>query len=183
MDILTPYALSFVVHQIKLADKVKIKSEVEGSFEIESTTQCSVIPTCFECNCSFRKTMQLPCRHIFAIRKRCEIPMFDPSLCPARWTFQYYKSSNRVLCDNALPYNGDVESSVDVSVVHLISKPILSQQEKYRKAFHASQKLASLASEAPMRKFNKKLRCLEEIARIWESGGYFSVDEYRKEGL
>lgn len=112
MDILTPYTLSFVVHQIKLADKVKIKSEVEGSFEIESTTQCSVTATCFECNCSFRKTMQLPCRHIFAIRRRCEIPMFDPNLCAVRWTLQYYKSSNRVLCDNDRSDNGNVESSV-----------------------------------------------------------------------
>ena len=183
MDILTPYALSFVVCQIELADKVKIKSEVEGSFEMESTTQCSVTATCFECNCSFRKTMQLPCRNIFAIRRRCEIPMFDPNLCAVRWTVQYYKSSNRVLCDNdCLINNGDVESSVDISVVHPISKPILSQQEKYRKAFHVSQKLASLASEAPMREFNEKLRCLEEIARIWECGGYFSVDEYCGEG-
>ena len=67
-------------------------------------------------------------------------------------------------------------------LVHPISKPILSQQEKYIKAFHVSQKLASLASEAPMREFNEKLRCLEEIARIWECGGYFSVDEYCGEG-
>ena len=183
MGILTPYALSFVVRQIELADKVKIKSEFEGSFEIESTTQCSVTATCCECNCSFRKTMQLPCRHIFAIRRKCEIPIFDPNLCSVRWTLRYYKSSNHVLCDNPLPDYRDAESSVDVSVVHPISRPILSQQEKYRKAFHVSQKLASLASEAPMRDFNEKLRCLEEIARIWESGGYFSVDEYHKEGL
>ena len=182
MEILTPYALSFVVCQIELADKVKIKSEVEGSFEIESTTQCTVTATRFECNCSFRKTMQLPCQHIFAVHRQCEIPMFDPNLCAMRWTLQYYKSSNRVLCDNDLPDYGDAESSVDVSVVHPISKPILSQQEKYRKAFHVSQKLASLASEAPMREFNEKLRCLKEIARIWECEGYFSVDKHCGEG-
>lgn len=64
MEILTPYALSFVVRQIELTDKVKIKREVEGSFEIESTTQCKVTATCFEYNCLFRKTMQLPCRHL-----------------------------------------------------------------------------------------------------------------------
>ena len=67
-------------------------------------------------------------------------------------------------------------------MVQPISKPILSQQEKYRKTFHVSQRLASLASEAPMREFDEKLRCLEEIARIWESGGYFNIDEYCGEG-
>ena len=76
MGIHTSYALSFVVRQIKLADKVKIKSEFEGSFEIESTTQCSVTATSCECNCSFRKTMQLPCRLIFAMHRKCEILMF-----------------------------------------------------------------------------------------------------------
>ena len=182
MELLTPFALSFVLRQISLADKVKIKCEMEDSFEIESSTQCKVTATCFECNCSFRKTMQLPCRHIFAIRRRCELSLFDPKLCAVRWTLQYYRSSNRVLYSSDSSHCEDAGSSLDVSVVEPVTKPILSQQEKYRKAFHITQKLASLAAEAPMREFDEKLKCLENILSIWECGGNFNVDEYCDEG-
>jgi len=151
---------------------------MEDSFEIESSTQCTVTATCFDCDCSFRKTMQLPCRHIFAVRRRCGLSLVDPKLCAVRWALQYYKSSNRVLCASDSSHCEDARSSVDVSVVQPSTKSILSQQEKYRKAYHVTQKLASLASEAPMREFGEKLKYLEKILSIWEHGGNFNLDEY-----
>ena len=118
MELLTPFALSYVLRQFRLADKVKIKREIENSsFEIESSTQQAVTTTCFECDCSFRKTMQLPCRHIFAVRERCSVSLFDSKLCAVRWTLQYYKSSNRVLCEGNPPVCENAGSCLDVSVV------------------------------------------------------------------
>ena len=50
------------------------------------------------------------------------------------------------------------------------TKPILSQHEKYRKAYHVTQKLTAVVSESPMREFNEKLAVLEKLLHMWEQG-------------
>ena len=99
-------------------------------------------------------------------RKDCSVALhglkhvsFCRRVCAVRWTLQYYKASNRVLCESNSPVCENAGSCLDVSVVEPTTKHILSQQEKYRKAFHVSQKLAS---EALMREFNEKLKSLEK---------------------
>ena len=43
------------------------------------------------------------------------------------------------------------DSSLNISEFHMKSKPILSQHDKYHKAFHVAQKLSTVVSESPMR--------------------------------
>jgi len=57
------------------------------------------------------------------------------------------------------------------------AKKVLSQHEKYRKAFHIMQKLASLASEAPMREFEEQLETLEKLLALWQNGSQAVVVE------
>ena len=97
MQVVTPFALSHVMKQIDLADKVKLKSEAGNKYICESTSQSKVVSSSDDCNPSFRKAMQLPCKHIFAIRKRSNLTLFKPNLCAERWTLQYYKSSQYIL--------------------------------------------------------------------------------------
>jgi len=112
---------------------------MEDFFEIESTSQTTVIVTCIDCNYSFQKTMQLPCQHIFAVHRKFDLSLSDPSL---RWTLQYYESGNHVLCTPDVAIDGDIELPTEVNLVEPTTKLILSQQEKYRKAFHLARKLA-----------------------------------------
>ena len=62
------------------------------------------------------------------------------------------------------------DSSLNVSEVPMKTKPILSQHDKYRKAFHVTQKLSTVVSESPMREFNEKITVLEKLLEMWEQG-------------
>ena len=184
MQVVTPFALSHIVKQIDLASQVKFKSEVGNGYICESTSKSQVVSSVDDCNCSFRKAMQLPCKHMFTVRKKTDLPLFEPTLCAERWTLQYYKSSQYVLHDQDT-CNNENFFYVTSMVPQTSKQAVLSQHEKFRKANHVTQKLASLASEVSMKEFNVRLACLEEITKIWERGGYLSVIECcdDKEGM
>ena len=166
MQILTPYALGYVVRQLSLADKVKILGNSGDVYEINSSEGINRV-TVSDCDCGFHKSMQLPCRHIFAVRHRCKVDLYSSDLCATRWTLAYYRSNHRVMAD---PDSDFDDSSLNISEIHMKTKPILSQHDKYRKAFHVAQKLSTVVSESPMREFNEKLAVLEKLLEMWEQG-------------
>lgn len=166
MQILTPYALGYVVKQLDLAHKVKILRQSGNVYEINSSEGINqVTPT--DCDCTFRKSMQLPCRHIFAVRNYCEADLYSSELCATRWTLAYYRSNHRVMAE---PDSDFHDSSLNVSEAHVKTKPVLSQHDKYRKSFHVAQRLASVVSDSPMREFNEKLATLNRLLHMWEQG-------------
>ena len=84
---LTSYASQFVLNQLSLMLKVNPVDQDNGEYTIESYRTV----TSNDCECIFYKSMLLPCRHIFALRKKLDLPLYDPSLCNKRWTFAYYQ--------------------------------------------------------------------------------------------
>jgi len=177
MQVVTPFALSYVVKQIDLAGKVKFKSNVGDIYECESTSKVKVAASSEDCNCSFRKAMHLPCKHIFAVCQKADLPLFQPTLCAERWTLEYYKSSQLILQDqNEQDVYDDDRDAFQISMLTQPKRAVLSQHEKFRKANSIAQKLATLASEVSMKEFNSRLACLEEVTKIWERGGHLSVE-------
>ena len=112
--------------------------------------------------------MQLPCRHIFAVRKRYDMSLYEPSLCAVRWRKDYYQSCHRVLRHSEEPTSSAGSVNIHQLSADKKTTSILSAQEKYRKAFNVAQKLASLVSEAPMRDYYHKMKCLEHLHTTWE---------------
>ncbi|CAG5090645.1 Protein of unknown function [Cotesia congregata] len=43
------------------------------------------------CQCKFHRSLKLPCKHILALREKCNLSLFSESLCNDRWTKTYYK--------------------------------------------------------------------------------------------
>lgn len=177
MELLTPYALQFVVKQLGFVSKVKIVSQADDCFMV-NCSEGIVKVTATKCTCSFRKSMQLPCRHIFAVRLHLSLDLFSPELCGTRWTLAYYCSSHRVLVTGG----GDSSTNNDAKALTIFQNPpntqkVVSQHEKYRKAYHVTQKLASLASEAPMREFEEQLATLEKLLALWQNGARAVVVE------
>ena len=68
--ILTSYALAFVIKQIALAEKVKDIQEDDGIIYRVKTSEGMKTVSLEDCECIFRSSMRLPCRHIFALRKK-----------------------------------------------------------------------------------------------------------------
>ena len=147
MQLLTPYALSYVIKQLQLLTKVQVAEESENSDECEydiSTSESVLHTSANGCTCAFWKSMQLPCRHLFAVRSKLNLELCSSALCSERWTLDYYHRNHRILSDN---YQDFGQSSLNLTKTSCRPVVILSQQEKYRKAFRLSQKLPSLVSE------------------------------------
>ncbi|XP_065891810.1 uncharacterized protein [Dysidea avara] len=176
MQVVTPFALSYIVKQIDLVSKVKLKPEEGDTYECESSSKIHISASSEDCNCSFRKAMQLPCKHILAVCQKSNFPLFQPALCAERWTLEYYRSSQLILQDQNEHYVFTDGDSIPVSMVTQPKRAVLSQHEKFRKANRITQRLATLASEVSMKDFNSRLACLEEIAKIWERGDHVSVE-------
>jgi zinc finger SWIM domain-containing protein 3 len=166
MNLLTPYALNYVVRQLDLIKKVKILSHDESCVYSVNSSEGLLCVTVNKCSCTFRKSMQLPCRHILAVRSVSELDLYCAELCACRWTLAYYHSNHRVLAEST----SDFDSSLTINEHAVRTKPILSQHDKYRKAFRITQKLTSIVSEAPMREFEEKLESLKRIVHMWETG-------------
>ena len=124
------------------------------------------------CQCSFFKAMKLPCRHVFSHRITHNMELFDKNICSARWTKNYYHESHRVFSSDFVQ---NIGISVQVSDIQRTSSRILSQHEKYTKAFGIAQKLASLASEIPMNEYHYALECLQKLVEMWEKGKHVAV--------
>uniref|UniRef100_A0A1X7VCY6 SWIM-type domain-containing protein n=1 Tax=Amphimedon queenslandica TaxID=400682 RepID=A0A1X7VCY6_AMPQE len=166
-------------NQINLSLHVKLQSQDDIFFVESSEGRINV--TLDECQCSFWKTMKLPCWHIFACRAQCKESLYSPFLCALRWTQQFYKSSHLVNTETEVSVNQNSEFISTCS--SLSAKKILSQNEKYRTAYNISQKLASLLSESSMREYQQKLSILmKDIVSIWETGGRCTMQECNEDG-
>ena len=165
-ELVTPYAFHLIAGQAKLRDKVIINDGVvcssEGLINVSQT----------RCECSFWKTLHLPCRHILAFRKSEQMEYFDVDLVAERWCLNYMhdqKSKKRT-----------AQSVVAMdSISSNNAERKLSSHQKYRKALVVCQELASLASEVGMNLFKERLSVLDKIKQSWidsdVSGSYCSL--------
>lgn len=76
--------------QLELKGRVKIAFESENGCQIASSVGI-IQATITSCQCAFRASTQLPCRHIFAVRKQKQIPLFSEELVAPRWSLSYLK--------------------------------------------------------------------------------------------
>lgn len=110
-EVLTPYAFDYVHKQLSLRCKVHLQAAATNCKEYtvySSNGELKV--TCDTCMCLFWASMHLPCHHMFAVREKCGLPLFDSSLALERWTNDYMRvafMSKRELSD-------DCGSSVEV---------------------------------------------------------------------
>lgn len=170
--LLTSYASSFVIKQIQLVHKVKGIKESSGQYVV-NTSEGDKIVSLSDCDCAFRKSMLLPCRHMLALRIMLKEPIFDAALCERRWTAEYYRSTQRLFSTHS--------SQPSLSVIESAKqKRKLSQHEKYRKALLLTSELASVASGASHIHFHRRLKLLRDLIDHWKDGeevGLVDLDE------
>ena len=66
---LTSYAPEYVLKQLSQIDKVKDIKDENGQYSVEISEGVRVV-TFTSCECIFNRSMILPCRHIFALRRK-----------------------------------------------------------------------------------------------------------------
>ena len=160
-SLLTPYAYNLVLAQIALRDAAKLS--VDGTPVL--STEGPLLVTTSSCECAFRASYRLPCRHIFARRKMDGQTSYDESLVDRRWTAGY-------TCD-ALP-----TTTVRVrEVPNTTSGAVLNSHQKYKQVMAVAVQLAGLASEVGMREFRERLASLKALQSAWSTSAWSTATQ------
>ena len=162
-ELLTSYSSNFVVKQLSSMEKVKQIQEKDGVYTVETSNGLKNV-SMQDCECVFRQSMKLPCRHMFALRKNLREPLFDAECCDRRWTSHYYRQTQRLFSN--LPS----APSVTLSRHDSRNERKLSQHEKFRKANILTTELATIVSEASRHHFYRRLDLLKELLDCWKNG-------------
>ncbi|KAK7114682.1 hypothetical protein V1264_000704 [Littorina saxatilis] len=170
MEYLTPHAFKRVEKQLERAGHVVLQED-NGHFSVTSS-EGEICVTPISCDCTFYKSMSLPCRHIFAVRKICGRDLFDTELIAQRWTLEYYKRGHRFF----QPLSDIVEERLPVTVETTPRPRIVTANDRYRRALYLGQQLASLAAENNF-DFQEKLSVLDSVVKMWGSGKHVAVVE------
>ena len=121
-ELVTPYAFHLIAGQAKLRDKVIINDGVvcssEGLINVSQT----------RCECSFWKTLHLPCRHMLAFRKSEQMEYFDVDLVAERWCLNYMhdQKSKKQTAQSVVAMDSISSNNAERK---------LSSHQKYRKAW------------------------------------------------
>ena len=178
----TEHAANLVCEQLELAGKVNYQFKQhpykEYMFELAYKDHKHFVDIdSNSCSCSFSKTLGLPCRHVFAARKKLDHVIFCTSMVGDRWlkSYQIQVPGSKDLLQSALP--DDVSSvpqsdQFHLNISNLQKKPLkatLSQNQKYKKALEIGQKIAGVASQVGMPNFREMFSVLEQLLGYWEN--------------
>ena len=176
-EYLTPFAFGHVKGQYLLMSKTTIAAIHESNSATFKSSSGNIEVTPTSCQCSFFTIMQLPCRHILALRSNLQLELCDINSCHIRWTTQYYLSGHRVTVET--DYNCHHH---DINIKETRTAPITTSHQKYREAFAIGQKVASCVSELGMREYCQVITELKKIQKLLQEGEMFSVVEMDKDG-
>ena len=105
---LTPYAAAFVIQQRHLMEKVVMTGD--GVWHLQSN-EGELVVSPASCTCKFRVTMQLPCRHMFAVRGEAKMDLVCMDLAAEQWSMSYLTMAHSMKKTSA-----STDASVDISV-------------------------------------------------------------------
>ena len=182
MSYLTPYSFEYVKTQLEQASKVQIVQEIDAASCLVQSRGQNITSTIDSCPCGFVSAMKLPCKHIFAVRASKSLSEYEESLCAERWTLQHFTSHHRAYLPTDSGGGSDTSEpgSTQPHVSLYTSEPVstvLSEQQKYRKAFKIAQNLCQQLSTFGMRDFNEGVEVLQSVGHLWELGKKVFVGE------
>ena len=111
--------------------------------------------------------MNLPCRHMFAVRGLAKLELFSLDLAAERWSMAYLTRAHNLKSTTT-------SASLNVNDVTPAVAPSgtakLSSHQKYSRVFRIATSLASLGAEVGMQEFEERLATLQELHDQWTSG-------------
>lgn len=143
-SLLTPYAFNSLKTQFECAAE---------NYVLEKTTENN-------CSCLFYNSMRLPCCHIFSLRKKQSLSLYDNSLCDERWTRNFYYQNQRVF-KNVEVINTDNDNTIMTTLYE--RKKIPTTHEKFRRASIIGAKIADLVSKSSNIHYHRKIEQLEFV--------------------
>ncbi|CAC5411152.1 unnamed protein product [Mytilus coruscus] len=106
---------------------------------------------------------------------------FVLELCVGRWTRSYYRENTRLISPMVSPSKTFGNIPNKVSNVSQVIDPrintVLSENQKYKKAFFVAEKLAAACSAVGMKKFMSRMKLLKEIEELWKNNHTVEVED------
>ena len=161
--LLTSYALSFVLENIKKSEKVSLENQAGFYLSKSSVGTVNVTPS--SCTCLFSKSMLLPCEHLFRCRKEENLNLYEDTLCAQRWTKKYYRTKQRMFTE---PVN---EGNKAVSFDKMASRKLsnFNKNERYRNANDVCRQLPGLAAEVSGDAYVDRIKILDKLCCAWQN--------------
>ena len=154
-ELLTPYAFEKVLKQIGRRESIKLPDDVETPV---SSREGPLSVTSEACNCGFRSSFRLPCRHILARRKKDGLVSFDSQLVDRRWTSAYSPDPRPT------PPASTMQVRETPSPAHVT---VLTSHQKYRQLMAVASQIAGHGSELGMREFRECLQAMKNMRDTW----------------
>ena len=178
-SVCTQYAADTMVNQLRLAHTVKydISSKSDNQYLVTSKgiNIYNVNLLDNQCSCSFRRTLVMPCRHIFAVRQSLSMSAFEEEMVGQRWLKSYqskdmFDQSTASISDDAADSLVVQENQVRMSTLNSEAKltGTLARNQKFRKMQSLCQKLAVIASECGMPQYREKYGQVSTLIDLWE---------------
>ena len=178
-SVCTQYAADTMVNQLRLAHTVKYDISSKGDNQYLVTSKginiYNVNLVDNQCSCSFRRTLVMPCRHIFAVRQSLSMSAFEEEMVGQRWLKSYqskdmFDQSTASISDDAADSLVVQENQVRMSTLNSEAKltGTLACNQKFRKMQSLCQKLAVIASECGMPKYREKYDQVSTLIDLWE---------------
>ena len=184
--LLTPYAFGFLKSQLESVQKVTIAQDIDEDSCSITTANGSITVSINCCSCGFFTSMKLPCHHILAVRHHKGLPQFHESLCCERWKLSYFLQNHHVYrCNNTednMSIDGDTADGTHVTQTTIEQQArVLTEHEKYRKAFILAQDIAQKLSTKGMDDFEEGMGDLKFLDEMWSKGKRVRILEMETE--
>ena len=154
-DLLTTYAYEKVLQQIGRRDETKLPDDIETPV---SSSEGPLSVTTVTCNCGFRSSFRLPCRHILARRQMEGLMWFDASLVDRRWTSAYSPDIQLT------PPSSTMQVRETPATAHVT---VLTSHQKYRQLMAIAAVIAGHGSELGMREYQVCLQSMKDMRDTW----------------
>ena len=167
---MTDYAFKLVETQIQKSSEVTV-TETLDQFSCSSGGK-DYNASCNACTCDFQKQYKLPCKHLFAIRLHKEEELYSEELIQSHWTkAKYLGLLNQTATEN------------QIQTAKITPRKPTSQQERFRKSFRVTQRLASVAAMNTGASFDVKINQLQAILTAWENGQNVVINTIESSGI
>jgi len=177
-DYLTPYAFRMVHQQYTESLSLCTCSDVDDDIDTFVFTSATGTDTtrlgC--CSCRIYTSTKLPCKHLLYVRRLREVE-FDESVFDSRWKradYLHHCQLNPSDGDSAdlelLEMKGDEDDSPGCTGKKKSEQRSVQQAEKYRKARHMTDQLASLCAKPGMTVFTSRMKLLQQLYESWSKG-------------
>ena len=156
---LSQFAWQRVAEQYRKSTSIngRIVDNGDGSisFGHVNATSCS-------CSCQTHTSFDLPCKHIFFVRKHQALPGYDLALCNTRWV-----CGNVASCEVTPNSTASLNIASDASDV-----PVTTRGQRYKKLMTVFNSMAAVLCDLPQARFQKCQQWLSALENSVRDGSW-----------